>query len=204
MTWTDDEREFLKGLKDPAGIQDFLDSIGYDPDPGARSPRYVMIEKKAHCFEGAMFSASALRMIGFRPLIVDLGAYDDDDHVIAVFKGPHGWGAVGKSNFTTLRYREPVYRSLRELAMSYFDFYFNTKGEKTLRTYSVPLDLSEFDRIGWETTEGDLEIIGERLNRIRHYPVIEPEAVQGLRIVPGYLLESGLMGSDPSGLYEPE
>ena len=142
MTWTEEEIKFLKTLNKPDKIQGFLDSIDYNPNYECRSPRWVIKKRSAHCFEGALLAAAALNFIGYKPLIVDMKAYNDDDHVIAVFKENGHWGAVAKSNFTTLRYREPVYRSLRELAMSYFDFYFNIAGDKSLRSYSVPFDLS--------------------------------------------------------------
>ena len=132
-----------------------------------------MIRKRsAHCFEGALFAAAALQFIGYKPLIVDMRAVNDDDHVIAVFKEDGHWGAVAKSNFTSLRYREPVYRSLRELVMSYFDFFFNTNGYKSLRSYSLPFDLSAFESRKWTTTDEDLEYIGDKLESLRHFPVV--------------------------------
>ena len=141
MEWTRDESIFFKRLSDPDKIQGFLDSIEYNPGYECRSPRWVIKKKKAHCFEGALFAAAALEFIGYPPLIVDLKAYNDDDHVIAVFKVDGHWGSVAKSNFTTLRYREPVYRSLRELVMSYFDFYFNINGDKS--KYDITSSLNE-------------------------------------------------------------
>ncbi|MDG6226200.1 MAG: hypothetical protein QCI82_11905 [Candidatus Thermoplasmatota archaeon] len=188
----------------PFAIQRCLDSLKYDPDIEARSPRIVIEEGKAHCFEGALLAASALRRLGHPPLLVDLRAVNDDDHVIAVFRENGLWGAIAKSNFTTLRYRDPAYRTIRELAMSYFDLYFNTKGEKTLRSYSRPLDLSIFDGIDWERTDSELSVIGKRLDAIRHYPLIDDDLALRLSIVPDYMLEAGMLGSNPEGLYEPE
>ena len=121
MEWTIGEKRFLKKLDDPDKIQGFLDTIDYNPDYECRSPRWVIRKRSAHCFEGALFAAAALNFIGYKPLLVDMKAFNDDDHVIAVFKVDGFWGSVAISNFTTLRYREPVYRSLRELIMSYFD-----------------------------------------------------------------------------------
>ncbi|MBN1539844.1 MAG: hypothetical protein JW939_06840, partial [Candidatus Thermoplasmatota archaeon] len=165
------------GLDNPYRIQSFLDSIPYDPSPECRSPRIVLDEARAHCFEGALLAAACLRKLGHPPLLVDLRAENDDDHVIAVFNRRGLWGAIAKSNFTTLRFREPVYRTIRELAMSYFDLYFNTIGQKTMRSYSAPFDLSRFDNRQWMTTKDDLENIGEALDRSRHYPLIGPEMV---------------------------
>ena len=101
------------------------------------SPR--LREQTAHCLEGAIFAAVALRALGFPPLLLDLEAVQDTDHVLAVFRIDRRWGAIAKSNFTGLRYREPVYRDLRELVMSYFDGYMNLRGERTLRAYSPPV-----------------------------------------------------------------
>ncbi|MGA1793390.1 MAG: hypothetical protein ACMUHM_05520 [Thermoplasmatota archaeon] len=193
-----------EGLNDPFRIQLFLNSIPYDPELECRSPRIVMEERKAHCFEGALLAAACLRRLGFPPLLVDLRAVNDDDHVIAVFEKGGRWGAVAKSNFTTLRFREPVYRTVRELAMSYFDLYFNTKGEKTLRSYSSPFDLSRFDEKDWMITEEDLEFIGDALDRSRHYPLITGEMAGELNVVEDDLMQAGLLGSDPKGLYRPE
>ncbi len=201
--WTKKEWELFKELDEPIKIQNYLDRLEYDSKLESRSPRWVIMENCANCFEGALFAAAALRFIGYRPLIVDLRAINDDDHILAVYQVNKFWGAIGKSNFTTLRYREPVYRTLRELAMSFFDFYFNTLGEKTLREYSVPLDLTRFDKINWMQTDEDLENIGDTLDRIRHYKLITPDIEQKLHKVSASLLEAGLLGSNPSGLYKP-
>jgi len=188
----------------PFKIQLFLNSIAYDPDPECRSPFFVLQEKKAHCFEGALFAAACLRKLGYSPLLVDLRSDNDDDHVIAVFCKNGWWGAVAKSNFTTLRFREPVYRTVRELVMSYFDLYFNTKGQKTLRAYSSPFDLTGFDVREWMTTREDLEYIGDALDRARHYSLVPVDMVGELNIVEDDLMQAGLIGSDPEGLYKPD
>ena len=137
----------LRALKTPAGIQKFLDDLPYNLSYTARSPKKVLHDRVASCLEGGIFAAAALRVIGFPPLIFDLEAEQDTDHVIAIFKVRGHWGAVAKSNFTGCRYREPVYRTLRELAMSYFNIYFNLRGERTLRRYSRPVNLARFDHL---------------------------------------------------------
>src|SRR5512133_1661555 len=139
-------------INTPAAVQEFLDQIEYNSTGETRSPKNVMELGRAHCMEGALFGAACLEKFGYPPLVLDMLAEDDDDHVIAIYKYKGCWGAVAKSNFTTLRYREPVYRSLRELMMSYFDFYFNTLGIKSLRSYSLPVNLKKFNHLNWRIT----------------------------------------------------
>ncbi|MDH4197331.1 MAG: hypothetical protein OEW05_08000, partial [Candidatus Aminicenantes bacterium] len=177
--------------------------IAYDPVPGTASPRRVMRERKATCFEGALFAAAVLRRLGDPPLVVDMYAVDDDDHVIAVYRRAGRWGALGKSNFTTLRSREPVYHTLRELVMSYFDFYMNLYGDLSLRSYSRPVSLARFDHLRWMTTDEDLETIGDFLTNLNHAPVVASAHVRRLNRATPALLESSLLGADRSGLYVP-
>jgi hypothetical protein len=166
----------LRGLKTPEKIQRFLDfEIAYNKEEGGatcRSPLRVLRDRKAQCMEGALFGAAALRAQGFPPLLVDLEAVRDDDHVLAVFRQRGHWGAIAKSNYAGLRFREPVYRTLRELAMSYFEHYFNLAGERTLRTYSRPVNLKRFDRIEWMTAEEDVWVVPEYLCTISHTPLL--------------------------------
>ena len=192
---------WLPGLDSPARIQDFLTRIPYDDAPGTISPRCVTSERKANCFEGALFAAAALRRLGHRPLIVDLYAVNDDDHVVAVFRRKGAWGAVAKSNTTTLRYREPIYRTLRELVLSYFEGYFNVHGVKTLRSYSRPLDLRRFDRRQWMTTSEDLGYIGDHLNTMPHVPIVPAGLARTFRLADRDQVRAGFLGSVRSGLY---
>src|SRR3954470_10935846 len=171
---TPQETRLLKSLSSPWKIQDFLNSIPYNTEPDGntcRSPRRVMRDRTAHCFEAAMFAAAALRANGHPPLILDLEAVRDSDHVIAVYKIDGCWGAVALSNFSGIRFREPIYRTVRELAISYFEDYFNLNGEKTLRQYSRPVNLTRFDRIGWMTAEEDVWAVAEYLVDIPHTAV---------------------------------
>ena len=204
MDWTKDEIKFLKTMSDPDRIQGFLDSLDYNPVYECRSPRWVIRKRSAHCFEGALFAAAALQYNGHKPLIVDLKAYNDDDHVITIFKEDDHWGAVAKSNFTSLRYREPVYRSLRELVMSYFDFYFNLDRDKSLRSYSLPLNLTIYDARRWTTTDDDLEYIGDKLEQIHHFPVVDEMMIKKLKRASSIMLEAGMLGSNPEGLFKPK
>lgn len=204
MEWTKEEIRFLKTLNNPDKIQAFLDAIDYNPNYECRSPRWVMKKRSAHCFEGALFAAAALQFIGYRPLIVDMRAVNDDDHVIAVFKEDGFWGAVAKSNFTSLRFREPVYRSLRELIMSYFDFFFNIDGYKSLRSYSLPFDLTVFESRNWATTDEDLEYIGDKIESLHHFPVVTGKMIRNLSKASDSMLRAGLLGSRAEGLYKPK
>jgi hypothetical protein len=202
--WTAGELRRLRSFKAPNDIQNYLNRLQYNDQPTTKSPRRVMKEGTAHCFEGALYAAAALRFLGYLPLIVDLTAHNDDDHVIAVYKINGFWGAVAKSNTTLLRFREPVYRGLRELVMSYFEMYFNTKGDKSLMQYSLPVNLERFDRRGWMTAEEDLDYIGDYLFSIRHIDIV-PEAQRKL-LSPAdrEVLKACFLGSLPSGLYKPK
>ncbi len=203
--WTAAEERLFRRLDSPHRIQEFLNRIAYDPVKGTRSPRWTLREGKANCFEGALFAAAALRHLGHPPRIMDLEASaNDDDHILALFRHNGAWGCVAKSNYTVLRFREPVYRTLRELAMSFFDVFFNPIGEKTLRAYSVPLDLGRFDRERWMTTEEDLGPIGDALNAVRHFRVLTPRMLRDLTCADPDLVKAGLLGADPKGLFKPK
>lgn len=166
--FTGSELRKLRSLKNPYGIQRLLDEMPYHLEDTAWSPRRVLRENTSHCYEGALFAAAALRMNGYPPLIWDLEAEHDTDHVIAIYRVDGCWGAVAKSNFTGCRFREPVYRSLRELAMSYFNIYHNMRGERTLRTFSRPVHMKRFDHLNWMTTEKPVWFVAEYLLTIPH------------------------------------
>jgi len=172
--FTREEFRVLRKLKTPAGVQRFLDELPYNLGYTGRSPRKVMRDRTASCFEGGIFAAAALRVLGFPPLIFDLEADRDTDHVIALFKIRSHWGAVAKSNFTGCRYREPVYRTLRELAMSYFNIYFNLRFERTLRRYSRPVNLKRFDNLDWMTTDKPIWFVAEHLCEVPHIRLLTP------------------------------
>jgi hypothetical protein len=161
-------------LKSPYGIQKYLDEMPYHLSDTGWSPRRVLKEETSHCFEGATLAAAALRANGYPALIFDLEAEHDTDHVVAIYKSNGHWGSIAKSNYTGCRYREPVYRTLRELAMSYFNIYFNLRSERTLRRYSQPVNLSRFDRRHWMTSERSIWFIAEYLCTIPHTPLLTP------------------------------
>lgn len=184
----------LRALRTPAGIQKFLDDLPYNLSYTAQSPKKVLHDRTASCLEGGIFGAAALRMLGFPPLIFDLEADQDTDHVVAIFKVNGHWGAVAKSNFTGCRYREPVYRSLRELAMSYFNIYFNLRGERTLRRYSRPVNLARFDHKTWMTTEKPVWFIAEYLCEIPHISLLTAAMEKKLTRVDRRTLRGEMLG----------
>lgn len=170
---TAEDRHIYGALKTPAKIQDYLDEqLAYHRATTCYSPRLVVEHKRAHCMEGALFAAAALRLLGHEPLIVDLTAVRDDDHVLAVFKQNGCWGSIAKSDYAGLRFRNPVYRTIRELAISYFEHFYNRKGEKTLRGYSRPINLSRFDALQWMTCHDEVWAVPIYLCEVRHSPLL--------------------------------
>ena len=200
-----EERKQIKTLDTPVAIQDWLNTIPYSDDEFYRCPLRVLRDRKGHCFDGALFAAATLRLAGYPPLLVELIPNDrDDDHMLAVFKRDHCWGAVAQSNFSGLRYREPVYRSMRELVMSYFEDFFNPLGEKTMRGYRGPFNLSVFDSLNWMVSDDLLDELADGMDRYRIFPVISKEMEASLAPVDKRSLQAGLMGSIPAGLFKVE
>ena len=195
---------FNQSLTDPNKIQLFLDQLIYSADPFYRSPLQVLQDKTAHCFDGALFAAAALRQIGYPPLILDMIPNQrDDDHLLAVYQRTGHWGAIAKSNFVGLRFREPVYRSLRELVMSYFEQYYNVEREKTLRGYTVPLNLEHFDKFYWMTQTDHLEKIANKLDQIRRFNLLTVKMVKHLALLDLRSFQAGLLGVNEKGLFRP-
>jgi hypothetical protein len=188
------EKKILQRLNTPAKIQSFLDRLPMnfsDQDP-CFSPRQVLQFKKAHCMEGALLAAAALWFHGHKPLLLDLTATKaDQDHVVALFKVGGFWGAISKTNHAVLRYREPIYASVRELVMSYFHEYFLNSGQKTLRTYSRPFDLARYAHLNWLTSQiGILELI-EAMTDSPHYPILNSRQISALRKAGAIEIEAG-------------
>lgn len=182
---TSHELKLLRSLRTPKKIQDFLDTLPINFEDGGdtcMSPRKVLETRTAHCMEGAMLAALALRLAGHKPLVMDLKVTDDDyDHVVALFQEHGCWGAISKTNHGTLRYRDPIYKSIRELAMSYFHEYTTKSGKKVLRSYSRPVDLSRFDTRGWMTQEDDVWYVPEAIDDAKHYKILSPAQTKNLR-----------------------
>jgi hypothetical protein len=174
------ELRTLRALKTPAKIQKFVDELEYQYADTAGSPRRVLRERRGHCLEGALLAAAALRVNGHPPLLMDLEAVRDDDHVIALYRERGLWGGIAKSNYAGLRFRAPVYRTLRELALSYFEHYFNLRRERTLRAYAGPVKLSRLDGCHWMTSEDDVWCVAEALVAAKHYELFPHSVARAL------------------------
>jgi hypothetical protein len=184
----------LRALKTPKRIQEFVDGLTYQYADTAWSPQRTLRECKGHCLEGALVAAAALRLQGHPPLLMDLEGVRDDDHVLALYREHGLWGSIAKSNFAGLRSRKPVYRTLRELAMSYFEHYYNLRGEHTLRSYSLPVNLARLDSRHWMTAEDDVWCVPELLIAARHYPVAPDKVVRALPHLDRRSFEAGKHG----------
>jgi len=197
------EQRLFRGLNSPAKIQAFLDSIPYKTEEFYQSARGVLRYRKAHCFDGALLAAAAIRRLRQRPLILYMIAENDDGHIIALYKRNNCFGAIAKSNFVALRFREAVYRNLRELMLSYFEVYFNRKGEKTLRAYTRPLNLKAFDRINWMGSNDGLEMISQRLDTMKTYPLLTSSMAASLSPVEKRSYTANMLGVNVAGIYQP-
>jgi hypothetical protein len=184
----------LRGLKTPAQIQKFVDALEYQYADTAWSPARVLRERKGHCLEGALVAAAVLRVNGRPPLLMDLEAVRDDDHVVALYRERGLWGGIAKSNYAGLRFRAPIYRTLRELALSYFEHYYNLRGERTLRAYSRPVNLARLDSQHWMTDEEDLWCVPELLIAARHYVLFPDKVARALPRLDRRSFEAGMHG----------
>ncbi len=184
----------LRALKTPARIQQFIDALPYRYANTACSPQRVLREREGHCLEGALLAAAALRVNGYSPLLMDLEAVHDDDHVLALYRERGLWGSIAKSNFAGLRFRAPIYRTLRELALSYFEHYYNLRGERTLRCYSRPVNLAGLDHRHWMTAEEDVWFVPEYLIEARHYPLFPHKVARALPRLDRRSFEAGMHG----------
>lgn len=180
-----EELALLSPLDSAIKVQDFLDTLAINHEKRGEtnlSPRLVLREKKAHCLEGALLAASIFWLHGEPPLLMELGVKDrDDDHALALYKVNGYWGAVSKTNHTCLRFRDPIYKTLRELALSYFHEYFITDtGEKILRSYTRPFSLKRFGT-EWVTREGEVWDIAWKLHHVPHFSLLPKENKKQVR-----------------------
>jgi hypothetical protein len=190
--YTQTEIKLFKSLNTPAKLQDYLNTLKHNPKDTWRSPRGVIKSGEAYCIEGAILAAGVLQFHGHKPLILDIRGFDPDvDHVLAVYKQRGFFGAISKTNHAVLRYREPVYKTLRELVMSFFHEYFLDSGKKTLRDYSKLVDLSQFNKKQWQTSEKNLEYIAEYLDGVKHYKILKPWQKRNLRKADKIEIEAG-------------
>ncbi len=199
------QKEIIDSLTSPAEIQAFLDRTPYSTEEKNRTPVEVIQDGVAHCLDGALFAAAALRRLGFPPLLVDIFPEPDtdDDHVLAIYRCNGGYGALAKSNYPGLRSREPVHRSLRELVMSYFEWYFNVDGLRTLRSYTRPLSLAAYDRLGWTYSHPGVQAIEQRLLRLSRIDLVSPAMIAELTKVSPLTFHAGTTGVNPAGVYKP-
>ena len=186
--------QLLKGLNTPAKIQDFLNSLKFNREKKGeshRSARGVLRAQEAHCFEGALLALTALWINGHKPLLLDLVAERPDfDHVVALFQIDGYWGAISKTNHAVLRYREPVYKTVRELALSYFHEYFLKDGRKTLRKFSKPFDLSRYGTV-WVSGEENLAWLAHALDASPHTEILTQKQKRNLRKADKIEIEAG-------------
>lgn len=200
MKWTAKERRTLAGLRTPAHIQAFLDELAYDPEGGAKSPRRVLANGTAQCYSGALFAAAALREIGFAPRIMWMDAVSDDGHCIALYESGGLWGSVAKSNFATITSREPVYPYLA-LGLSYFDGYYNQYGKRTMRGFTVPIDLEPFEKRGWRFDDGEMLYVDEAIDTAERAWKLPRRLANRVAPVSERLRQAGLLGSRAEGLW---
>ena len=201
--WTVKERRVLGKLRSPADIQQFLDDLPYEEKGGAVSPRGVLRNGKAQCYSGVLFACAALREIGYRPQMMWIDAVEDDGHALAVYQVGDLWGSVAKSNFTTLRSREPIYPYLA-LGLSYFDGFFNQYGKRTMRAFTVPVDLEQFEARGWRFDDGEMEYVDEAIDTAQREWVLSRNSEKRVSNVSDALKKAGLMGANPRGLWSRE
>lgn len=200
--WWPGEEKFLLSLDTPYKIQSWLDALPYNPDNETFSPRYAMLAGNAHCLEGALIAAAALELQGHPPLVVNFQAHRDDHHMVTVYKTRTGWGSIGKSNTTTLRGRQPYYKSVHELVMSYFDFYFNLKRQPALYAYRGPIHLDSLGK-DWRTSEENLEGMGIEIGQMDHYELISLKELERLPKVSEQVASGCFFGADKRGLHRP-
>lgn len=200
MDWTARERRILASLKTPAHIQRYLDELDYDEEAGLASPRVVMREGKAQCVSGVLFACAALRELGHAPKLMYIDAVTDDSHCLAVYECNGLWGSVAKSNFTTLRSRDPIFPYLA-LGLSYFDGYYNQYGKRTMRSFTEPVDLERFEPRGWRFDEGHLMYIDRAIDAAPKAWKLPRSTVKNISPVSEALRQAGLLGSNPAGLW---
>ncbi len=193
--WSPSEQKVIQRLDSAEKIQLFLDQTTYNTGRYPLWPSDVLSQKCAHCFDGALFAASVLGYHGEKPLILDMTAWQDDDHILAIFRSGKHFGAISKSNYVGLRFREPIFRNVRELVLSYFESYYNHRKQKSLRGYSRPFDLRKVRNLEWRREADVFENIAEALYALPHQSLLSPAQERSLCPVDKRSFSAGLYGA---------
>lgn len=201
---TPGEMSVIQSLDTPYRLQQFLDTVPYTGGVENRSPVDVLRRRQAHCLDGGLFAVSVLTRLGHPPLIIDLLPYPgtDDDHVLAIFKQNGHWGCVAKSNFTGLRFREPVYRTFRELVLSYFNDFFNMHREKTMWGYSGPFNLTRYFHMDWIGNHAMVDKLEKDLKKKRGRKLISEEMASSFNLLDELSYRAGTLATNFDGVYK--
>lgn len=199
--FTPAEERWLRAHKKPEQVQKLLDELPYRNESEHLPAVRALRDRRAHCFDGALLAAAMLRRAGIQPYIVDLCAKDDDDHLLCAYSRDGRWGAVAKSNFPGLRFREPLFRSARELVLSYFEFYFSLTGRKSLRRYSLPIRLPDIAKLNWELSAEGAEALLEKIESAPHRDLLGKAQIRLLAPVDERLFRSQMLGVSLKGAY---
>lgn len=197
-------RALIRKLNTPHKIQEYLYTVKYNPDNAARSARRVLETQTGHCFEGALVAAFLLEQHGHKPLVMDLRAHNDDDHVVTLFKEKGLWGAISKTNTAVIGFRHPIHRNLREIALSYFPLYLNIKGRFTLCEFSNPINLAsaKFKKWDWRYGDGDFQDMGISFNKLPHQSLMTRKQLEKLPKAHHIVAKAAILGALKSGLYQ--
>jgi hypothetical protein len=198
-----DQKDLFLGFKTPAHIQAYLDQIPYRVEDDNYCALSVFRDGKAHCFDGSLFAAAGLVSIGYRPFLVQMLPEDDDDHMITVYKQNGRFGCLGKSNFVGLRSREPVYSSVRELVMSYFNDFYNLDGIFSLRGYTFPIYLKSYDRFHWMDSDAGAQVIVNRLHEVSKVRLLTDAMIKDLTPINSISFQAGMSITNLAGAYKP-
>ena len=202
----EEQRLIFQNFKSPNDIQAFLDTTIYPSENINRSALRVLNDRRCHCLDGGLVAAVGLKYLGHPARIVDIlpEPGTDDDHILAIYQVDGCYGAVAKSNYVGLRYREPVYRSLRELVMSYFEMYYSIDGHRTLRYYTLPVRLEAYNHLNWLVEDAGVDALEKHLYQLKHYPLLTQAQIAHLTPVDARSYEAGMLGVNLEGVYRPK
>ncbi len=200
---TPNEKKIITGLDSPYKIFQFLDTVKYYSGDRNRSVINVLRDRQAHCLDGGLFAATMLYKLGFPAVIIDLlpEPGTDEDHILAVFQQNNLWGCVAKSNFTGLRYRDPLYGSLRDLVLSFLEVYFNREGFKTLRSYTRPIKLKYFYQLNWLVDEHAVDEMENHIKTLKSTPLLSKAMISSLSRVDKRTYDAGILSAGLDWVY---